>query len=159
MYRYLKLVEYIGWYMMGDGCLLYGAGDPCNPRCSQSKAKALHKKSTFPNPSRPFKRLSRGKRSKAEKEAENVEKAGVAAWLNFNFSLLVDLCKQPIGSRHRRHRKLRKQILRGMSLSSRSQSVAGRQDHFNWDVFAHMKLDQFDLKKPLQHHLYHRIIV
>ena len=25
------------------------------------------------------------KRSKAEKEAENVEKAGVAAWLNFNF--------------------------------------------------------------------------
>ena len=61
MYRYLKLVEYIWWYMMGDvGCLLYGAGDPCNPRCSQSKAKALHKKSTFPKPSRPFKRLSRG---------------------------------------------------------------------------------------------------
>lgn len=29
------------------------------------------------------------KRSKAEKEAENVEKAGVAAWLNFNFLLLL----------------------------------------------------------------------
>lgn len=29
------------------------------------------------------------KRSKAEKEAENVEKAGVAAWLNFNFLLFL----------------------------------------------------------------------
>ena len=118
---------------MGDvGCWLYGAGDPCNPRCSQSKAKALCKTSTFPKPSRPFKR---------HEEAFQGRKGGWECWEGWCCSLvefqpftLVDLCKQPIGSRHRRHRKQRKQILSRMSLSSQSQSVAGRQDHFNWDV-------------------------
>lgn len=80
---------------MGDvGCLLYGAGDPCNPRCSQSKAKALPQKVDVPQTFQTFQAPVTRKRSKAEKEAENVEKAGVAAWLNFNFLLLISVSNQ-----------------------------------------------------------------